>query len=148
MKQHLSSLQPLTCATGTLFASQCDSNPIWIVQELAVLPRDGKGLFLTAPNSSLPWAMRPIKLIHPYYIPLTDTRILASPAAGLALQGGLISGASMQQSEGLLRDAGALQPLKYIPLGKCCPSPASFQGRSCDGDGDDGAGKDWGENRS
>lgn len=38
--------------------------------------------------------MGPLKLIRPYYIPLTDTQILASPAAGLALQGGLISGAS------------------------------------------------------
>lgn len=68
-----------------IVSSLCGSNPIWRVLESAVLSRDREGLFLTVLHSSLPWAMGPLKLIHPSYIPLTDTHIPASPAVGLSL---------------------------------------------------------------
>lgn len=66
----LSSLQPLTCAMEGPFSPCCDSNPIWIVQEPAVLSRDWEGLLLNAPSSSLLQAMEPLILItFPFQIP-------------------------------------------------------------------------------
>lgn len=70
-----------------------------MVQEPPVLSRDREGLFENAPSSSsLLQAMEPLILIA---FPFPDSQILATPATGLALQGGCISGT--QQSEGLLR---------------------------------------------
>ena len=151
MKQHLSSLQPLTCATGKQFSSQCDSNPICIAQESAVLSSNREGLFLTAPSSSLPWARDWSSLFILLMFPLQTPKFWPHWHQGCHCKVASSQGhpePAMQQSEGLLRDVGALQPLKHVPQGKYCPSPVSVQGRGRDGDIDDGAAKDWGENRS
>lgn len=87
MEQHLSSLQPLLRATWRWFLHGVTQAPSG--QCSAAL----RGEARPVPIYPILWAMGPIRLIASYF-PLKDTQILASPAAGLSLQGGLISGAS------------------------------------------------------